>query len=63
MRAGDILPRALGALVIVAAMLGLFAVTGFPEPLGRQIFIAVGTAVVVQSVMAIYSSRRGSGHR
>lgn len=61
MKAGDFFSRALGAFVIAASMLGLFAVTGFPEPMGRQVFIAVGTAVIVQSVMAVYY-RRGSGN-
>lgn len=35
-------------LYSAAAMLGLFTVTGFPEPLSRQLFIVLGTAIVIQ---------------
>lgn len=59
MKAAGFFSRVAGGFVLAACMLGLFAVTGFPEPMDRQVFIAIGTAVVVQFVMAVYYARRG----
>lgn len=39
-------------LFSASAMLGLFTVTGFPEPLSRQLFMVLGTAIVIQVYIA-----------
>ena len=62
MKARGFLSLSFRALVMALIMLGLFAVTGFPEPIGRQVSIAVGTAVITQIAMAFYYSRWGTGH-
>ena len=48
------------ALFTAAAIVGLFTVTGFPEPLGRQILIALASATAVQVYIEVVR-RRQSG--
>lgn len=44
----------LGAL----AMVGLFTVTGFPEPVSRQVFVGLCTGAGVAAYLAWYERRR-----
>lgn len=53
----------MGAVVLTAAaMLGLFAATGFPEPLARQLLIVVPSAIAIQAFV-IYLGRTGRSTR
>lgn len=63
MKIKDVLLKANAVFVVAACIIGLFAVTGFPEPMSRQLFIAVGTALILQVALTIYGSRKVSGSR
>jgi hypothetical protein len=58
MRLKIVVSRIGATLFTASAMLGLFAVTGFPEPLSRQILISVGASVAVHTYMLLLDFRR-----
>lgn len=45
-------------LFTAAAIIGLFTVTGFPAPLGRQILIAMASATAVQVYVEVVRRRQ-----